>query len=453
MQMSKTLSVIAAVFLFTIANQPGTTFAQVKKITPLIEGGYVPYTGPQIPYLPPSGPSPTPVYNGLGPNGLPLPVSFPPLPKAIAGKPYSVTPGETPGTYVVKWGDESMLWKPTVWMEPEQIKMGPAYLAQWIAPGLPKPWDIPIEKRDKLAGADYWTRGWNDSFYNIQIESGQDSWVTDIVLPNGELRTHTDDLEAFASFEGGHAKKFLPSGQGDKLNRYYGWAITSPDELRNQAGITSFFYDMNLIPEDLLYLPQVRRTRRLAGAVAKEYFPGMTCRYEDVEFTQALPQLNYKLLGFKLFTAPTDLPGFGSDHPDVKAVSDAGDVIAIVEITPKPGVEWWYAKRLVYIGLMSMEVVNAEAYDKNGTLTNVISRSLIDGNNEKDHLYTEDGPKPPSWYTIWGRWFIYDTLGGFSSYVYSTKIVYDSKTVPPDFFTASTLAKQPSSFAEWLSGE
>jgi hypothetical protein len=86
-------------------------------------------------------------------------------------------------------------------------------------------------------------------------------------------------------------------------------------------------------------------------------------------------------------------------------------------------------------------------------MINVISRSLIDGNNDRDHLYTEDGPKPPSWYTIWGRWFIYDTLGGFTSYVYSTKIVYDSKTLPPDFFTASTLAKQPSSFAEWLSGE
>ena len=31
----------------------------------------------------------------------------PPIPKVIAGKPYSVTPGESPGTWVVKWGDQS----------------------------------------------------------------------------------------------------------------------------------------------------------------------------------------------------------------------------------------------------------------------------------------------------------------------------------------------------------
>src|SRR5262249_41374298 len=38
-------------------------------------------------------------------------IAIPPLPKTIAGKPYSVSPGKEPGTYIVKWGDSSMIWK------------------------------------------------------------------------------------------------------------------------------------------------------------------------------------------------------------------------------------------------------------------------------------------------------------------------------------------------------
>ena len=71
----------------------------------------------------------------------------PPVPKMIAGKPYSVIRGESPGTWAVKWGDQSMLWKPQSWMEDRQQRLGPAFLAQWTTPGLPLPFDIPIEKK------------------------------------------------------------------------------------------------------------------------------------------------------------------------------------------------------------------------------------------------------------------------------------------------------------------
>ena len=426
----------------------------VKNAPSILEGGYVQYTGAQVPYVPVMAPEKQPVYTGLGPDGQRLPTQFPPLPKMIAGKPYSVTPGDVAGTFNVKWGDESMVWKPQPWMQAEQIKMGPAYNAQWLAPGLPSPWELPIEQRDKLSGADYWERGWDQNWYNTQIDVGQDLWTGLIYLPNGELRTATKNLEAFAHFSGMRGQKYLPASDRDRIKRFYAWAITAPDELRNQAGVTTFFYEPKMIPEDLLYLPQVRRTRRLAGGVAKQYFPGTIVRYEDVEFVQPLPELDYKLIGFKLFNPPEELIGFGPHYFEkAKGVSDAGDVVAIVEITPKPGVDWWYAKRLVYVGLIQMSANVLEAFDKNGKQINVLTRSVVDGNNDEDHLYTPDGPKPPSWYTIWGRYFSMDMVGGFTFDAWSDVITYNSKSLPADFFTPETLAKQPSSFAEWISGE
>src|ERR1700685_3520060 len=78
----------------------------------------------------------------------------PRVPAMIAGRPYSITPGGSPGTWTVKWGDQSMTWKAQPWMEDRQQKLGPAYIAQWATPGLPMPFDIPIEKRDHISATD-----------------------------------------------------------------------------------------------------------------------------------------------------------------------------------------------------------------------------------------------------------------------------------------------------------
>jgi len=59
-------------------------------------------------------------------------------PKTIAGKPYSITPGSKPGTYTVKWGDDSMTWEAKPWYEDTLKQQGPAYYAQW-ASGKPYP--------------------------------------------------------------------------------------------------------------------------------------------------------------------------------------------------------------------------------------------------------------------------------------------------------------------------
>ena len=63
-------------------------------------------------------------------------------------------PGKIPALIVVKWGDQSMTWTPKPWMEDEYRSTGPAYYAQWTQPDMPAPWEVPIDQRSSLSGAD-----------------------------------------------------------------------------------------------------------------------------------------------------------------------------------------------------------------------------------------------------------------------------------------------------------
>src|SRR5882757_167983 len=80
--------------------------------------------------------------------------SAPTVPKTIAGKPYSISAGSTPGTWTAKWGDQSYDWKPVDWMEDPLKQQGPAYYAQWTQPGMPFPFEVPLDQRDKLSATE-----------------------------------------------------------------------------------------------------------------------------------------------------------------------------------------------------------------------------------------------------------------------------------------------------------
>ena len=46
----------------------------------------------------------------------------------ILGKSYSVSPGAEPGTFVCKWGDETVNWKPQPWHNVDYKTLGAQYL-------------------------------------------------------------------------------------------------------------------------------------------------------------------------------------------------------------------------------------------------------------------------------------------------------------------------------------
>jgi len=211
--------------------------------------------------------------------------------------------------------------------------------------------------------------------------------------------------------------------------------------------------DPKLIPEDLLYLPTVRRTRRLAGAIAKQYFPGSIYRYEDVSYTGALPQLDYKVTGFKLFDPSDKLRGFNSEgYPaTAKRISGAGDVVAILEITPKPGVSWWYAKRIEYLGLMMMCTYYSEEFDATGKKIRYYTHLPMSGSQGTLHVGGPSGPlNAPDWWLLWGAASVADLEGGFVADGWIETGGWNAKT-SSGIFSATTLAAQSMTLIDFLS--
>jgi hypothetical protein len=369
-------------------------------------------------------------------------------PKMIAGKPYSISTGKDLGTFLVRWGDQSMTWTPKPWMEDAYRTTGPAYYAQWTQPGLPTPFEIPIDQRPSLSGGDLINRCYGESEYAPYAKNYWDSLVVKIYRPDGSLRGQTDMMEIYSDMTMKKGFEYISSSDQKKVLRKYIWDYTSPDEVKGEGGVTTIFVDPSLAPQDTLYLPSVRKVRRLAGAVSSQYFPGLINRYEDVSHTNALPELNYKVVGYELFNPDPTEPEYRADYlPDVKRVDGAGDVAVIVEITPKPGVSWWYAKRLYKCGLQEMNYFYDEAYDENGKLLRRTEKSMMTGS--RLHIGTPEGPPAPDWYQSWGIMSVQDFDTGFTSDAYVTVGGFNAD-LPRAVFTDNTLYREPKSLSEWL---
>ena len=154
--------------------------------------------------------------------------TWPPPPKMIAGKPYSIAPGTEAGTYIVKWGDQQMNWKPKDYMDPTYKKMGPAYYSLWTQKGMPLPWDVPIDQRQNISGADFVTRSYGTFVFSPWAKNYWDELNIKLYLPNGDLRSTTDMLEAVTDNTLGKGANYFDSSEIDSVSRKYVWEIRKP---------------------------------------------------------------------------------------------------------------------------------------------------------------------------------------------------------------------------------
>ncbi len=386
-----------------------------------------------------------PVGIGLGLVLIAAVASAVDVPKTIAGKPYSITASSKPGTYVVKWGDDSMTWEPKPYMEDQLKQQGPAYYAQWAQKGMEFPFERSMEDREKLSADDIMDRCVAYTYYGPYHKGGTDIWNNLVVKPDGSLRETQHFLELWQTYVGKKNQEFLTSDEREDVSRKYMWIAVEPQEVRGQSGVTTDYYAREKRPSDTLYLPTVRKVRRLAGAVSKQFFPATILRYEDVSHVRALPDLDYKIVGHELFKADASIHGFGpNDYPDVKRADHGGEVATILEITPKPGTSWWYGKRRMYCGMESMAYLYSEEFDEKGQVIRKVARGSITGNTAT----LPDGSHPPSWYNMWGALFVQDLKSGFRGDMWASNVQFNP-TWPTNIFSNETLVREPRQLGFW----
>ncbi|MGE0521322.1 MAG: outer membrane lipoprotein-sorting protein [Candidatus Binatia bacterium] len=184
--------------------------------------------------------------------------------------------------------------------------------------------------------------------------------------------------------------------------------LTAPRTVRGVGFVTNVYDDANKEQDNWLYLPSVRKVRRLATASKQDYFAGTPIRNED------LPQVspynhNNQVIKVALFADPgPEYFGFGNSGWERKEefLDGIGCPHWVVEVTPKER-PYWFDKKESWVNMFIYGVSHERAYDEKGEIVRVMNYAhrpadLID-------------PSYPRGYLIWNTAGAHDLRTGYRS--------------------------------------
>lgn len=373
----------------------------------------------------------------------------------IDGEEYRISPGEKSGTWQVSYGEETFLWEPKPYYDDELVKAGPKLYLRWAKPGLPYPWELSVQERIELARTNpgelldrYTAGGYFFAFGNTMADV---AWSV-LVAPSGFERTKILQEWGQSYVPEGHNWENLADGEKGVVSRKYIYIYREPNEVRGLGGRTINFVSHDRRPDEWLYLPSVRKVRRLSSAASQDYLPGSLAHFEQISHTQALPDVDYKFIGLEICKGPPgDVYGYGvetiktptwSDGSLQKTFDGNGDLCIVIEATPKPGLSWWYAKRRIRYGVHFSYIFNEDCYDKNGErIQTWVQRPLPPP--------TEVRQKHPYYYVHWGQTFIDELNTGFKNDFWQEVQPYWDLDFPPWLFNQDTLLQEPTNILFW----
>jgi hypothetical protein len=182
------------------------------------------------------------------------------------------------------------------------------------------------------------------------------------------------------------------------------YPVIEPFDLKGIGGINYRYLDP-LRQDDLwLYLPSLRRVRRLSSAQRSEALFGQDIDVDSYGgYAGQIPWFNWKFLGSKQMLASLH----GENLPPVPCKDDGGMTFCenwemrpemlIVEGTPKAEA-YAYSKRLIYIDHETFFIAYTDLYDRGGELWKTVMQSLR----------TSTKPNPRASYSYpYERMFIY----------------------------------------------
>lgn len=367
----------------------------------------------------------------------------------VLGKEFwTETVDNEPGNFWVHWGEEKLKWEPKPWQCPELTKAGPIYYARWNKQLGEKgyfPYKINLEDRGKLSAKDFWDYFYvNNPLPMVADENGvyhQDEYFGVLRSPGDEKVYETGGFE----FERGY-RKSIEFPANEPLWKYV--FIQNHPENSSGLGLLQIVYSGEKVDDNFLYLPSVRKVRRLAAASRQDFVARTVFRNEDNALCK--PIHNYTWIGQELMKNPgEEMPGYGvgGRHPDPKfqggdhrVFDGIGEPCQVMEITPFRD-DWWFGKIIKRVGIFSGAFWIENAYDQKGREV----RNL----NARFGPYYQPGqgrdipgsvPLPH-----WDAYVGLDRLTGYVMNLYpkAGTITYNVKDVPPDrIFVERTLLKE-----------
>ena len=359
---------------------------------------------------------------------------------------WTETVDNEPGNFMVYWGEEKYKWEPKPWQPDETKEVGPIFYARHNKQLADKgyfPFNIPMEKRAQLPAKEF-----HDIFYPLSplpLIAGKDgAYFQD--LARIETRSPGDkkrySIEAFEYLRGYRNRTDLPDGEP---RWKYMLTVTAPDESSGQ-GFLQIVYEGDKRDDSFLYLPAVRKVRRLASASKQDYVARTLFRQEDNALCK--PMHNYQYIGKEILQDPgPEVPGYGVGgmQPDVnfegkdhRANAGVGEPCRLMEITPYRD-DWWFGKQIKHVGVFSGMFWREQCYDKKGRLIRALNfrSGLWYAPGEEK---AKGGVPVPHWDSLAAT----EYTTGYWHNMYSSDVSILQKGVPVDrIFTEKTLLLEP----------
>jgi hypothetical protein len=176
------------------------------------------------------------------------------------------------------------------------------------------------------------------------------------------------------------------------------YPLIEPFDLKGVGGVSFRYIDLIRQDDTWLYLPFLRRVRRLSSAQRSDALFGQDIDVDSYGgYAGQIPWFDWKLLGVKPMLASLH----GENLPPVPCKRDGGMTfcedwelrpeIYVIEGTPRVS-NYAYSKRVIFVDKETNFVVYSDMYDKAGELWKVVMQSIRTSkrpNPKVDYEYEE----------------------------------------------------------------
>jgi hypothetical protein len=246
--------------------------------------------------------------------------------------------------------------------------------------GLPFP---QIDPNDPMAGAKIM---WNHEQKPTYIDNVGTEWITELVNAKGELeRTYGSQYGRRMMWTGRlytEPKPVIPHNPAIRYTEQFG-PLFIPNDLKGASALTFRYLSAEMPDDSYMYLPELRRVRRISVANRSDAFWGSDIDLDSVwGFASKVSYWTFRLLAEKEILAPVHSGKYG-DRAAWCAQPDGRSGIAaftpcninwekrkvwVVEGIPTAYTQYAYSKRIMYPDKEFWNMNFDEMYDSGGEL-------------------------------------------------------------------------------------
>jgi hypothetical protein len=195
--------------------------------------------------------------------------------------------------------------------------------------------------------------------------------------------------------------------------------FTQPTSVKGLATLTWNYINPNRDQDVWLWLPSLRKIRKVSAGQADDSFMGSDFTNEEIT-SRRFEDETYKLIGeenFKGYNSLYDGKVYHKDEP-----------VYVIECMPKTN-PWYYSKRITYVSKNFGGNILDEIYDPNGTMYRTLFRGWI--------IIDVNGKEYPAQNRVEGH----DLRTGHKTVIIFDEIKFD-QGLSEDIFTQKTLMRQ-----------